>query len=79
MIPRTIAPTPRIWPEWANSTPVCSTPSFIAAKRGWLIALCFAAVARKLSILLLRLWVTGEVYEPLRNAKKRGELLSYPS
>jgi transposase len=26
------------------------------------------AVARKLSVLLLRLWVTGEVYEPLRNA-----------
>jgi transposase len=28
------------------------------------------AVARKLGILLHRLWVTGEVYEPLRNAKK---------
>jgi transposase len=27
------------------------------------------AVARKLGILLHRLWVTGEVYEPLRNAK----------
>jgi len=25
------------------------------------------AVARKLSILLHRLWVSGEVYEPLRN------------
>jgi len=34
------------------------------------------AVARKLSVLLLRLWVTGEVYEPLRNARLRGELLS---
>ena len=32
------------------------------------------AVARKLSVLLLRLWVTGEVYEPLRNARRRGEL-----
>jgi transposase len=32
------------------------------------------AVARKLSVLLLRLWVTGEVYEPLRNARMRGEL-----
>jgi hypothetical protein len=31
------------------------------------------AVARKLSVLLLRLWVTGETYEPLRNAKKRGD------
>lgn len=31
------------------------------------------AVARKLSVLLLRLWVTGEVYEPLRNARLRGE------
>ena len=34
------------------------------------------AVARKLSVLLLRLWVTGEVYEPLRNARKRGEPLA---
>jgi transposase len=34
------------------------------------------AVARKLSVLLLRLWVTGEVYEPLRNARLRGELLA---
>ncbi len=32
------------------------------------------AVARKLSVLLLRLWITGEVYEPLRNARLRGEL-----
>jgi transposase len=30
------------------------------------------AVARKLSVLLLRLWVTGEVYEPLRDAARRG-------
>lgn len=29
------------------------------------------AVARKLAVLLHRLWVTGEVYEPLRNAKGR--------
>ena len=27
------------------------------------------AVARKLAVLLHRLWVTGEAYEPLRNAK----------
>lgn len=33
------------------------------------------AVARKLSVLLLRLWVTGEVYEPLRNTRRRGELV----
>lgn len=31
------------------------------------------AVARKLGILLHRLWVTGEVYEPLRNANLRKE------
>lgn len=37
------------------------------------------AVARKLSVLLLRLWVTGEVYEPLRNARTRGELLPNPT
>jgi transposase len=37
------------------------------------------AVARKLSVLLLRLWTTGEVYEPLRNARLRGELLAAPS
>jgi transposase len=36
------------------------------------------AVARKLSVLLLRLWVTGEVYEPLRNARLRGELSLAP-
>jgi len=29
------------------------------------------AVARKLAVLLHRLWVTGEVYEPLRNAQMR--------
>jgi transposase len=29
------------------------------------------AVARKLAILLHRLWVTGEVYEPLRNSQAR--------
>lgn len=28
------------------------------------------AVARKLAVVLHRLWVTGEVYEPLRNAKR---------
>jgi hypothetical protein len=27
------------------------------------------AVARKLSVLLHRLWVTGEAYEPLYNAR----------
>jgi hypothetical protein len=34
------------------------------------------AVARKLAVLLVRLWVTGEAYEPLRNARLRGEVLS---
>jgi transposase len=34
------------------------------------------AVARKLSVLLLRLWQTGEVYEPLRNAKRREAALA---
>jgi transposase len=29
------------------------------------------AVARKLAVLMHRLWVTGEVYEPLRNASKQ--------
>jgi len=32
------------------------------------------AVARKLSVLLHRLWMTGEVYERLRVARQRGEL-----
>ena len=31
------------------------------------------AVARKLGILLHRLWVTGEVYEPLRNTNLQKE------
>jgi len=37
------------------------------------------AVARKLAVLLLRLWITGEVYEPLRNAGKNGAALPAPS
>lgn len=36
------------------------------------------AVARKLSVLLLRLWVTGEKYEPLRNAPP-GDATPVPS
>jgi transposase len=32
------------------------------------------AIARKLSVLLHRLWVTGEIYEPLYNAHRRGDL-----
>jgi transposase len=32
------------------------------------------AVARKLSVLLHRLWITGEAYEPLRNARLSGAL-----
>lgn len=47
-----------------------------AAKRRALVA-----VARKLAVLLHRLWVTGEVYEPLRNstrstARKAGDLVN---
>ena len=43
------------------------------AKRGGATAKKKAviAVARKLSVLLHRLWLTGEVYEPLRNANRR--------
>jgi transposase len=29
------------------------------------------AVARKLSVLLHRLWMTGEAYDPLHNARRR--------
>jgi transposase len=36
-----------------------------AKKRG------VVAVARKLAVLLHRLWITGEVYEPLRNATRK--------
>lgn len=32
------------------------------------------AVARKLAVLLHHLWVTGEVYDPLYNARRRGEV-----
>jgi transposase len=32
------------------------------------------AVARKLSVLLHRLWVRGEVYDPLRNARRRTDV-----
>ncbi len=31
------------------------------------------AVARKLSVLLHHLWVTGEVYEPLHNAQRSAD------
>ena len=34
------------------------------------------AVARKLAVLLLRLWQTGEVYEPLRNTNRRKAALA---
>ncbi len=34
------------------------------------------AVARKLAVLLHRLWVTGDDYEPLRIATKRGEVVT---
>jgi transposase len=37
------------------------------------------AVARKLSVLLLRLWVTGEVYEPLRNSEGKKRRTQSPS
>ena len=30
------------------------------------------AVARKLAVLLHSLWISGEVYEPLRNARRSG-------
>ena len=45
------------------------------AERGGRIAKKKAviAVARKLAVLLHRLWLTGEVYEPLRNSKPLGE------
>ena len=33
------------------------------------------AVARKLAVLLLRLWQTGEAYEPLRNTQRREAVL----
>ena len=32
------------------------------------------AVARKLSVLMHRLWLTGEVYEPLYNANQREQV-----
>jgi transposase len=37
------------------------------------------AVARKLSVLLLRLWTTGEIYEPLRMATRRGDSVATSS
>ncbi len=37
------------------------------------------AVARKLSVLLLRLWMTGEIYEPLRLATLRGDSVATSS
>jgi hypothetical protein len=37
------------------------------------------AVARKLAVLLLRLWATGEAYEPLRNSARHGRSLASPA
>ncbi len=37
------------------------------------------AVARKLAVLLHRLWKTGEVYDPFHLAKKRGEAVPVPA
>jgi transposase len=37
--------------------------------------LALVAVARKLSVLLLRLWATGEAYEPRRNSANKGQSL----
>ena len=34
------------------------------------------AVARKLSVLLHRLWVSGEVYDPLHNAHRRADVVA---
>jgi transposase len=36
------------------------------------------AVARKLAVLLHRMWVTGETYEPLRVARQQGEVAAEP-
>lgn len=36
------------------------------------------AVARKLAVLLHRLWLTGEVYEPLRNTNRRAGVQANP-
>jgi transposase len=46
-------------------------------KRGKRLAV--VAVARKPSVLLLRLWATGEAYEPLRNAARAGQSLPEPA
>jgi hypothetical protein len=35
-----------------------------------------AAVARRLAVLLHRLWVTAEEYEPLRNARLQHQVLA---
>lgn len=41
--------------------------------------LALVAVARKLAVLLLRLWITGEAYEPLRNSARRESSLASPA
>jgi transposase len=41
--------------------------------------LALVAVARKLSVLLLRLWATGEAYEPLRNSARHESSLASPA
>jgi transposase len=45
----------------------------IAARGGKNAKKRAAAVARKLSVLLHRLWVTGEIYDPLYNTRRRAQ------
>ena len=37
------------------------------------------AVARKLAVRMHRLWVTGEIYDPLYLAKERGDVVATPA
>lgn len=52
--------------RWGNR--LCERGGPAAKKRA------VVAVARKLAVLLHRLWRTGELYDPLYNARRRGEI-----
>jgi hypothetical protein len=51
-----------LWRFWTSTT-LLVTPKETKKR-------AVVAVARKLAVLLHRLWVTGEVYEPLRHNQK---------
>jgi hypothetical protein len=72
-----LATTPEVMKQVFGSMPRCRMAMETGTHSPWVSRLLTAlghevivAHAQKLAILLHRLWVSGEVYEPLRNSQK---------